>query len=179
MNRVILCVLALAITLCSPIRVLAAETNIGQEPEVMVIEVPCGFEHDGYAIARATTPPSNVWDLSKNDYCGTFSFNTQIYTNNRFSGHEGNIFVYVTPNIDGASSSEVSGFTVEVSLCTEGLIGNVIQHSTAELDIGKAYLLCFTNMNSITKYFLKFSQSSEQEEWTVSGEFTVTKNDPR
>ena len=158
----------------------AAETEPNKQPGVTVEEIPTVYQNrNGGIETRGVTPPSNTWDLSEGDYSGTFYFDTNIFTNNKFSNHDGNIYIRLYSEIaEDDPNNYTDGYCMEVNLCRKNWLGDSVYESTVEVEIGKSWIISFTNWDPDTEYYIIFSQPYSHRAWHVDGSFTVSKNEP-
>lgn len=150
------------------------------QPSVTVEEIPTVSQsRNAVVMPLGVMPPSNTWDLSKDDYSGTIYFNTSIFTNNKFSNHDGNIYITLYSEIDDDDPyNYTDGYCIEVNLCRKGLLGDSVYESTVEVEIGKSWIISFTNWDPKTEYYIIFSQPYSHRAWNVDGNFTVSKTEP-
>ncbi len=181
MKKVISLFLVLSLMFCGSINAFAAENESNDRPGVTVTEIPFVQQNRDIGIeTRGVTPPSNTWDLSDGDYSGTFNFDTSIFTNNKFSNHDGNIYVTLYSEIEEDDPNNFTeGYCMEVNLCRKGLLGDSVYESTVEVEIGKSWIVSFTNWDPDTEYYIIFSQPYSHRAWHVDGNFTVSKTDPK
>lgn len=180
MKKIVSFVMVLYLLFCCSINAFAAETEQNKQPSVSIEEIPTLYQNrNGGVETRGITPPSNTWDLSLDDYSGTFNFNVNIFTNNTFSNHDGNLYITLYSEIvEEDPNNSTDGYCMEVNLCRKNWWGDSVYEHTIEVEIGKSWIISFTNWDPDTEYYLIFSQPYSHRGWTVDGNFTVSKTKP-
>lgn len=177
LKKIILCVVALSLTVCSTVTVSAANTD-DREGIIIVEELTDGIVDNDSVMPLGVELPSTKWDLSLSEYEGSIEFTKKVYSNNLFTGHDGNFHITIdttktktNPNISSDDNK------IRIYICTKGWFGMVNYISLVKVEIGTARGITFKNYDPDTEYFITFEQPDENADYPVTGTFVISKLD--
>lgn len=176
MKKIISFILTLCLTFCLSNSAFAMDTQFDEDFTYGVItDVDLVESYDSTITPRGGTPPSSnsVWDLSSEDYYGSFDFDNLIYTNNRFENHNGNLYVYVNSYFTETWGRDTTGFTMDVSLVKMTVLGNKYI-STVEIEVGRPYVVYWEGVDDNEDYYFIFSQPYNHRDCRIGGNFRIS-----
>lgn len=114
-------------------------------------------------------PPATDFNLSNASYSGPVDFCTAVYTNRRFTGHNGRIHVYT----DFDSDTIVSNPYITVKIMYNSITGDKVVASKTVL-VNTLDEVTFTGLSTTKKYYIQFVNPVSQQSDYITGSFTVT-----
>lgn len=135
------------------------------EVQVTIRELPFAFYKIG-EMNRGPQAPSSVYDLSSGTYYGSFEVYGSVYTNYRYSNHNG----CITMNIS-TSTNNTSGYIV-INCCKKALLADTIIASV-RIPTNCSQQIVFANLSNSTNYYFQFTNPGNDNTNPVNGSFSI------